>query len=151
MQQFFSHFSLPMAILCNKSLNKREFYAKPRRYGLFLQLKFTSFLIANGYITRIINRCGMGFRFRKSVKILPGVRWNIGKSGSSLSFGGKGLTVNVNKKGTRTTVGIPGTGLSHSTYRPHDSNAPQSSQAKKGAWAWLAVAAIVVIAIIAAS
>ncbi|MCP5361455.1 MAG: DUF4236 domain-containing protein [Hyphomicrobiales bacterium] len=93
----------------------------------------------------------MGFRFRKSVKILPGVRWNIGKRGSSLSFGDKGLTVNVNKKGTRTTVGIPGTGLSHSTYRPHDANASQTGQTGGGAWGWLIVAAIVVIVILAAS
>lgn len=57
----------------------------------------------------------MGFRFRRSIKILPGVRWNISKKGSSFSFGGRGLTYNVSKRGTRTTVGIPGTGISYST------------------------------------
>jgi hypothetical protein len=93
----------------------------------------------------------MAFRFRKSVKILPGVRWNIGNHGSSLSLGGKGLTVNVNKKGTRTTVGIPGTGVSHSTYAPHASTPPQSGNAGNGAWVWLAVAAIVMVMIIVAS
>ena len=30
-------------------------------------------------------------------------------------MGGKGARVNVSKKGTRTTVGIPGTGLSYTT------------------------------------
>ncbi len=30
--------------------------------------------------------------------------------------GGKGARVNVSKKGTRTTVGIPGTGLSYSKF-----------------------------------
>ena len=56
------------------------------------------------------------FKFRKSKKILPGVKLNIGKKGpSSLSLGGRGSTVNVSNKGTKTTVGIPGTGLSYST------------------------------------
>lgn len=57
----------------------------------------------------------MGFRFRKSVKVLPGVKLNISKSGISTSVGGRGATVNFSKRGTRTTVGIPGTGISYST------------------------------------
>lgn len=56
----------------------------------------------------------MGFRFRKSVKLLPGVRVNFSKSGTSLSVGGKGATANFSKRGTRVTVGIPGTGISYS-------------------------------------
>lgn len=55
------------------------------------------------------------FRFRRSVKILPGLRWNIGKRGSSFSVGGRGMTVNFSKRGTRTTVGIPGSGLSYTS------------------------------------
>ncbi|WP_411676723.1 DUF4236 domain-containing protein [Acinetobacter pittii] len=59
----------------------------------------------------------MGFNFRKSFKIAPGVRLNVGKKGiSSVSIGGKGARVSVGKKGTRTTVGIPGTGLSYSSF-----------------------------------
>jgi len=61
----------------------------------------------------------MGLRFRKSIRLLPGVRWNISKTGTSLSLGGKGLTVNLGRKGTRTTLGLPGSGLSHSTYKPY--------------------------------
>lgn len=61
----------------------------------------------------------MGFNFRKSLKIAPGVRLNITKKGiSSVSLGGKGARVNLGKKGTRTTVGLPGTGLSYSSYSP---------------------------------
>jgi hypothetical protein len=58
----------------------------------------------------------MGFRFRKSIRLLPGVRLNIGTRGASISVGGRGFTTNVSAHGTRTTVGIPGTGLSYSTY-----------------------------------
>ncbi len=61
----------------------------------------------------------MGFNFRKSLKIAPGVRLNITKKGvSSVSLGGKGARVNLGKKGTKTTVGMPGTGLSYSSFSP---------------------------------
>ena len=57
----------------------------------------------------------MALRFRKSVRLMPGVRVNFSKSGPSLSVGGRGATVNFSARGTRTTVGLPGTGLSWST------------------------------------
>ena len=53
------------------------------------------------------------FRFRKSFKILPGVRWNIGKTGTSFTFGGRGLRHTIGRRGARTSVGIPGTGVSY--------------------------------------
>jgi hypothetical protein len=57
----------------------------------------------------------MGFRFRRSFTILPGVRVNLGKSGvTSVSVGGKGLRVTSGKRGTTVTTSIPGTGLSYS-------------------------------------
>ncbi len=61
----------------------------------------------------------MGFRFHRSVRIIPGIRLNFSKSGVSTSIGRNGATVNLSKKGTRTTVGIPGSGLSYSTLTPH--------------------------------
>ena len=58
----------------------------------------------------------MGFRFRKSFKIAPGVKVNFNKKSTGVTFGGKGFHYTVNSKGKRTkTVGIPGTGLSYST------------------------------------
>lgn len=57
----------------------------------------------------------MGFRFRKSIKILPGVRVNLSKKGvSSVSIGPRGAKLNVGENGSRVTVGIPGTGISYS-------------------------------------
>jgi Protein of unknown function (DUF4236) len=56
----------------------------------------------------------MGFRFRKIISVLPGVKVNLSKSGASTSIGGHGATVNVGTSGKRTvTLGIPGTGLSY--------------------------------------
>lgn len=56
----------------------------------------------------------MGFRFRKSITLIPGVRLNISKSGFSTSIGRPGATVNIGKRGIRGTVGLPGSGLSYS-------------------------------------
>ena len=58
----------------------------------------------------------MPFRFRKNIRLVPGLRLNLSKSGASLSVGGKGLTYNIGRKGTRATVGLPGSGLSYSSY-----------------------------------
>ena len=55
----------------------------------------------------------MGFRFRKSVKIAPGVRLNLGKKSTSVTLGGKGARYTVSSTGRRTkSVSVPGTGLS---------------------------------------
>ena len=54
-------------------------------------------------------------RFRRSFKIAPGVRVNVGRRGVGVSAGVRGARVSVNSRGTKTTsVGIPGTGLSYS-------------------------------------
>ena len=53
----------------------------------------------------------MGWRYRKSITIFPGVRLNISKSGVSLTFGTKGASVSVGKDGAYLNTSIPGTGL----------------------------------------
>lgn len=59
----------------------------------------------------------MGFRFRKSVKIIPGVRLNFSKSGVSTTLGGRGASLNIKHgRKTKMTVGVPGTGLSYSEH-----------------------------------
>lgn len=57
----------------------------------------------------------MGFNFRKRIRIGKFLSLNIGKSGVSLSAGRRGFRQSFNTKGqARTTIGIPGTGLSYS-------------------------------------
>lgn len=56
----------------------------------------------------------MGLRFKKSFKIAPGVKVNVGKKSSSVTFGGKGAHYTVNSNGRRTSsVDIPGAGVSY--------------------------------------
>jgi hypothetical protein len=50
----------------------------------------------------------MGWSFRKRIKIAPGIRLNVSKSGISTSIGGKGFTYNTRG---RVTASIPGTGI----------------------------------------
>lgn len=54
----------------------------------------------------------MGFRFRRSVKLFPGVRLNFSRSGISTTIGVRGASMTVGGRGTYVNVGVPGTGLS---------------------------------------
>lgn len=68
----------------------------------------------------------MGLRIRRSIKIAPGIKLNIGKKGfNSVSIGKRGAHYTIGKHGTRTTVGIPGTGVSYTNYKKYDSNKKQ--------------------------
>lgn len=58
----------------------------------------------------------MGFRFRKSISICPGIRVNFGKSGfTGVNVGPRGASLSIGKQGTHANVGLPGTGLSYRT------------------------------------
>lgn len=73
----------------------------------------------------------MGFRFRKSFSIVPGVKINLSKTGTSLSLGRPGATVNIGPKRVRTTVGLPGSGMSYSESESYD-DALSSGGARAG-------------------
>src|SRR5262249_55113009 len=54
------------------------------------------------------------FRFRRSLKIAPGIRLNVNKRSVGISAGTRGARYSINSDGRRTrSVGIPGTGLSY--------------------------------------
>ena len=72
----------------------------------------------------------MPLKFRKRIRLLPGIWLNVSKSGVSTSIGGKGATVNIGKRGTKSTLSIPGTGLSYtktSTPRQPQPETPPGS------------------------
>ncbi|MBV9549709.1 MAG: DUF4236 domain-containing protein [Alphaproteobacteria bacterium] len=62
-----------------------------------------------------------GLRFQKRLRVLPGVRINLSKSGASTSIGPRGADVNIGPHGISTNAGIPGTGLSYRSKvsKPH--------------------------------
>jgi Ca2+-dependent lipid-binding protein len=56
----------------------------------------------------------MGLRFRRSIKIAPGIKFNVTKRGVGLTAGVRGAHVSINSSGRKTkSIGIPGTGLSY--------------------------------------
>lgn len=57
----------------------------------------------------------MGIRFRKSIKLLPGIRLGLSKSWFSFRLGGKGIGVTLSRNGIRGSASALGTGLSYST------------------------------------
>ena len=57
----------------------------------------------------------MALRFRRSVKIAPGLRLNFGKTGMSVSAGVRGASLTFGPKGIYGNCGIPGTGISYRT------------------------------------
>ncbi|HXT86397.1 MAG TPA: DUF4236 domain-containing protein [Verrucomicrobiae bacterium] len=53
----------------------------------------------------------MGWRFRKTFKLFPGVRLNLTARGLSATLGASPFSVNLGPRGVYRNIGIPGTGL----------------------------------------
>src|SRR6266851_8245361 len=75
----------------------------------------------------------MPLRFYRRMSLIPGIRLNLSRSGPSMSFGVRGAHVTVgNRRGTRYSVGIPGSGLGwYKTVSKHEIAAP-STAAEQG-------------------
>ena len=54
----------------------------------------------------------MAFRFQRRIKIAPGLRLNISKSGVSVSAGPRGASLTAGTRGLFANAGLPGTGMS---------------------------------------
>lgn len=100
----------------------------------------------------------MGFRFSRRLRILPGLRLNVSKSGVSTSIGRRGAWLTLGRKGTRATVGLPGTGLSYTSRlgRSASSAAPTAPGAVAGpedsarragpaVWFWIMALGLIVL------
>ncbi len=57
----------------------------------------------------------MGWRFQKRIRLLPGITLNLSRKGVSTSIGTRGARVTLGHGKRRTTVGIPGSGISHTS------------------------------------
>lgn len=72
----------------------------------------------------------MGFRFRRSVRIAPGIRINFNAKSTSVRIGPRGLGYTISSTGKKhVTAGIPGTGLSFTqTVAPARKAVPSQPQ-----------------------
>jgi hypothetical protein len=76
----------------------------------------------------------MSLRFYRRIRILPGVRLNLGLHGAGLSVGPRGLHVGINRRGAYTSAGIPGTGLyAVRHYQTRGQDHPEASGSGCGA------------------
>lgn len=64
----------------------------------------------------------MGWQFHRRVRVCPGVRLNVCRTGASVSFGRRGAWLTLSRHGRRVTVGAPGTGVFYTSYQPHNTN-----------------------------
>lgn len=88
----------------------------------------------------------MGLRFRRRIKIAPGLHLNVSRSGVSTSLGGPGATVNAGGVlGARVTVGLPGSGLSYSEAL--SDSLQQSMELRRGR-VWSAIGLILIGAVL---
>src|ERR1044071_5671921 len=72
----------------------------------------------------------MGLRFRRSMRVFPGVRLNFSSRGISTTVGVRGLSVNVGPRGTYINAGIPGTGISFRERVGSNSTTPLPATAR---------------------
>lgn len=71
----------------------------------------------------------MGLRFRKSIKVAPGVKVNLNKKSTSVTFGGKGVHKTISSTGKKTSsVGISGTGMYYTSSSGGRSNKHSSAK-----------------------
>lgn len=73
----------------------------------------------------------MAWKYRKRIKIAPGVNINFSKSGVSTTIGPRGANINVGNMGTYINTGIPGTGL-YNRQRLNGSTSVNSSEDTSG-------------------
>jgi hypothetical protein len=58
----------------------------------------------------------MPVRFRRTFTLFPGVKVNVSKGGMSITVGRKGFHLNFSKRGVKQTIGLPGSGVSQTSY-----------------------------------
>lgn len=91
----------------------------------------------------------MGLRFRKSIKVAPGVKINLNKKSAGVTLGTKGAHYTINTSGKRTaSVGLPGTGLSYSTFSGGAKKGSKRKTTKKDVFNKIFGVIIAVIAIV---
>lgn len=74
----------------------------------------------------------MGIRYRKSIKVAPGVKINLNRKSASVTVGGKGYHKTFNTNGqTTTSVNLPVKGLSYTDRKGGSSSSSSSAPAAR--------------------
>ena len=60
----------------------------------------------------------MAWRLYRRVRLIPGLRGNLSRSGPSLSIGHRGAWYTVGPRGRRVNLGLPGTDIFYTEHIP---------------------------------
>jgi len=55
----------------------------------------------------------MGLRFRRTLRLAPGLRIRLNNHGPTLSIGPRGANLNFSRRGIHSHAGVPGSGVYH--------------------------------------
>jgi hypothetical protein len=86
----------------------------------------------------------MAIRFRKTVRIAPGLKLNIGKKSASVRVGGKNFGYTTGTKGKTVSASLPGTGLGV-THRVKGSAEPDLDWFRIARWGAIICIGLLVI------
>ncbi len=95
----------------------------------------------------------MAFRFQRRIKILPGLRLNVSKTGISWTVGTRGASVTSRDGNLTGNAGLPGTGIS---YRKRIDlpdaepvfSKPPATRSGSGTPSWLLLLIVLVVGIV---
>jgi hypothetical protein len=73
-------------------------------------------------------------RFRKSFKLAPGLRLNVGKKGASIRVGPHGAGYTVGTSGQRVSASVPETGIGFSSKIGKRKSDNQNTNPSVGSW-----------------
>lgn len=90
----------------------------------------------------------MGLRFRRRLRIFPGLWLNVSKRSGPLSAGGRVVTVNVSPKGHQETISAPGTGVSYRTRRRPIGRSGRPAAAPSGSIRTAHIVSVIIIALL---
>ena len=89
----------------------------------------------------------MGFRFRRQLRLFPGLHLNLSCSGVSATVGVPGLRVTLGKR-PALNVGLPGTGISYrESLGSAPPAAPEAAPMRSVHFHWLWVVLVLVFAV----
>lgn len=87
----------------------------------------------------------MGLRVRKTIKLFPGVKINLSKSGISTTAGVKGATITHGHGKKCVNMGIPGSGISHTSITRTKADNIADSSDEHAVLGWLIIIGVVVV------
>jgi hypothetical protein len=82
----------------------------------------------------------MGWRFHKSIRLLPGLRLNLGRRSASILAGVRGAHISAGSGGTWLRTGIPGTGISYRERLDGRDHRRSAGEAPNGGISWFRLA-----------